>query len=110
MNLWEGCILDAAGECGVTLTDEQLTHIAEAVAGMHDNYYTAGYSPPSESGPSFRERELEAALESARRELNEYRSNVQAGLRNTFGMEHRTFAEFDRHGNIVLTNCNLTGF
>jgi len=44
MNYWEECLSIAAEECGLVLTDEQLSYLAEAVEGGRDNYSQAhGY-------------------------------------------------------------------
>lgn len=44
MNYWKECISIGADEIGLTLTDEQLNHLAESVQGGFENYGMAhGY-------------------------------------------------------------------
>lgn len=38
MNYWEECISQAADECGLVLTEEQLRFLTEAVKGSHESY------------------------------------------------------------------------
>ncbi len=38
MDYWEECISDAADECNLVLTEEQIKYIADSVCVAHENY------------------------------------------------------------------------
>lgn len=61
---WKECILDAASECGASLTDEQAAWIGEAVQGASENYGMAFYQPDSPYPSEI--KKLEAALKAER--------------------------------------------
>lgn len=44
---WAECLSNAAEECGLVITSEQLSELAEAVMGGHECYGMAFYQPPS---------------------------------------------------------------
>ncbi len=44
---WAECIAEAASECGLSLTSEQLECMAEHVKGAHECYGMAFYQPES---------------------------------------------------------------
>jgi hypothetical protein len=50
LDYWKECLGIAADECGLSLTDDQLTELAEGAMGGHDHYGMAFYSPPSING------------------------------------------------------------
>lgn len=37
IDYWQECLNDAADECGLSITLEQLEYLAKAVDGYHDN-------------------------------------------------------------------------
>ena len=47
LDYWKECIGEAADECGLSLTDEQLDCLAGSVQSGHENYGMAFYSPPA---------------------------------------------------------------
>lgn len=63
IDFWRECISNAAEDCGLTLTDEQIFVLAAAVEGGHENYSQAFYSPPAGEY-------LEAENKRLRRELD----------------------------------------
>ena len=46
-NYWFECIAEAASECGLTLSDDQVRFLAQAAEGAHDHYGQAFYRPES---------------------------------------------------------------
>ena len=72
---WEETLSDAAQECGLTLTPEQLTALAEAAQSAHECYGMAFYTPPSSDRIAVIERECKQKVESARAEANRMRDN-----------------------------------
>lgn len=66
MNYWEECISIAAEECGLTLTDEQLKYLTDAVEGGHENYGMAhGY----DCIPNPIESQAKSELQSLKRQM-----------------------------------------
>lgn len=81
LDYWKECISLAADECGVVLTGEQLTEIAESVKGGHENYGMAFYSPPASDRYSQIEREWQAKLDAKQAELDAYRDNAETAIK-----------------------------
>jgi RecJ-like exonuclease len=47
LEYWKECIADAACECELRMTQEQIEYMAGAVQGTHENYGLAFYQPES---------------------------------------------------------------
>jgi Zn finger protein HypA/HybF involved in hydrogenase expression len=60
---WKECIADAASECELELTGEQLAHLAECAEGAHDNYGMASYQPESPYPREIKRLEKELEVE-----------------------------------------------
>ena len=67
MEYWKESISSAAEDCGLIMTDEQLTYMAEAMKGSHDCYSLY-------SGNEFIPNPSESA---AKRELEELKRKIQ---------------------------------
>lgn len=68
VEIWEETISEAAEECNLQLTAEQLSSLADAVAGTHDNFDLVHYTP---SISDHYESERRKATEAHKRELEE---------------------------------------
>lgn len=104
MDYWKECIADGAEECGLTLTDEQLTELAASVALGHEHYGMAFYSPSSSDRLNDIERvwnEKYAALQS---EFDAYRGNAELAVKRALhqrsdeSVSIRKYGEVFRHG------------
>lgn len=78
---WEECIAQAAEECGLTLTPEQLEFMTDAVEGGHEHYGMAFYSPPSSDRYADIEREWKAKYDALQREFDKYRGNAETAVK-----------------------------
>lgn len=79
---WEECISVAAEECGAVLTREQVAYIAESVSTSHECYGMAFYSPPASDRLRDIESEYKRKLQAAEAELEAYRQDATAAVRN----------------------------
>jgi hypothetical protein len=85
LDYWKETLSQAAEECGLTLTEEQLTCLADAAEGSHENYGMAFYSPPDSDRIADIERGWKAKVEAAEASAERYRSDF---VRNIC-MRHR---------------------
>jgi hypothetical protein len=75
LEYWKETLAIAAEECALVLTDEQLTALAEAAQGSHENYGMAFYSPPSTDRLSEIEDGWRKKVKQAEAEAERYRSD-----------------------------------
>jgi hypothetical protein len=80
-NYWEDCIAEAAEECGLTITSEQLSELAESVRIGHDNYGMAFYSPPASDRIHDIESKWQDKVNRLQREFDSYRSNAERAVK-----------------------------
>ena len=81
LDYWRECVSQAAGDCGLTLTTEQLESIAYAVEGAHENYGMAFYSPPATDRISAIEEEYQARIDKLSREADKFREDAHAAVK-----------------------------
>ncbi len=97
---WEECVAEAAHECGVVLTKEQLESIASSVQSSHDNYGMAFYSPPSSDRFLEIEREHKKEIkrmeDEHRRELDSYKEQAEDTIRLTRNLLYRAREELEK--------------
>lgn len=99
---WKECLSCAADECGLTVTDEQLMVIAEAVRIAHNNYTMAFYSPPSSDRISDIEREWRAKLEAVNKELERYRANAETAIRQALRQRSDAHVSIGECGEVFI--------
>ena len=80
-NYWRECVASAAEDCGAVLTTEQVSEIAGAVEGAHENYGMAFYSPPASDRLHSIERESNAKLARLQAEFDVYRNNAETAVK-----------------------------
>lgn len=81
IDYWKECILNAAEECDLLMTEDQLNCLAEGVEGGHDNYSQAFYSPPSHERIDNIEREFKEKLRDKEKEFERFRINAEAAIK-----------------------------
>lgn len=99
-NYWEECILEAAEECGLTLTSDQLQRLAGAVEVSHENYGMAFYSPPASDRMKDIEREWKAKLEAKEQELERYRTNAETAVKQALNQRSDTLVSIGEDGEV----------
>jgi hypothetical protein len=105
---WKECISEAADECDLVLSSEQLRHLAESVEAGHDNYGMAFYSPPASDRIADIENEWKAKIEAKDRELECYRTNAETAVKRALHQHSDAqvsigeYGEVFRHGGCTV--------
>ena len=81
LEYWEECISQAADECSLAMTAEQLKALAKAAQDGHESYGMAFYSPSDSDRYSDLEREWKAKLKAKDQEMERYRSNAEMAVK-----------------------------
>ena len=104
LDYWKACIAEGADSCGLSLTDEHLTELAESVMGGHENYGMAFYSPPSIDRLNSIESEWKATYSQLQREFDPYRGNAETAVKKALrqysdsNVSIGEYGEVFRHG------------
>lgn len=88
LNFWKDVLSDGACEVALTLTDAQLTKLAEYASGAHENYGMAFYSPPDSDRLNAIEREWKARYSALETEFNNYRGTAEGAVKRILNV-HR---------------------
>ena len=78
---WKDCISEAANECDLKLTPEQLDCLAAGAEGGHEHYGMAFYSPPWTDRMSAIELENKDKLESLQAKFDTYVRNSEEAVK-----------------------------
>lgn len=78
---WSECISEAADECGVELTAEQLAVFARTVEGGHECYGMAFYSPPPSDRLNQIDRDWQKRFDALQAEFDVYRGDAETAVR-----------------------------
>lgn len=98
---WQECISEAAEECGLTITQEQIASIAEAVEGAHENYGMAFYQPPPSDRFNEIEREHKDELDALRREFDTYRGTAEKTVGRILRQHSDTIISITEDGDVL---------
>ncbi|MDL2200853.1 hypothetical protein QQF45_17565 [Halopseudomonas aestusnigri] len=104
LDYWEECISEGADSCGLDLTTEQITALAESAASGHEHYGMAFYSPPASERLDEIEREWKKKYDDLRAEFDRYIGNAETAVKRAL-RQHRdasvsigAYGEVTRHG------------
>ena len=75
LNYWTECIAQAAENCDLELTREQLECLAEAAENGHEHYGQAFYSPPNSNRITDLEKEYQQKI---KRQQQEHERSLEA--------------------------------
>jgi hypothetical protein len=78
---WKECIAEAAAECDLKLTPDQLDCLACGAEGGHEHYGMAFYSPPWSDRLSVIESEAADKLKRLQADFDKYRSNAETAVK-----------------------------
>lgn len=78
---WAECLACAADEIGLSFTADQLAHMADAIAGGHENYGMAFYSPPASDRVASIEREWKERNDRLQADFDKYRDNAETAVK-----------------------------
>lgn len=97
---WEECLSESADACGLVLTKDQLTYLAEGASGAHENYGMAFYSPPSSDRYNEIEREWKAKLKRLESEFDAYRGNAETAIKRALKQYSDSNVSIGAHGDV----------
>ena len=98
---WRECIANAAEECGLTLTAEQLDALAAGVEMGHEHYGMAFYSPPASDRLAVIEREWKAKHDALQAEFSAYRDNAETAVKRALRQHHKANVSIEKHGEVL---------
>ena len=101
LEYWEECISQASCDCELTLTDEQLTYLAEAVSGGHENYGMAFYSPPDSDRYNDIEREWERKYKALQAQFEKYQGNAETAVKQALGQYKDASISIGEYGEVL---------
>lgn len=101
LDYWKEGISKAAEECGLAMTAEQLECIAYAVAGGHENYWQAFYSPPWHDRMAVMQRECDERVKQRQAELDKYRDRAETALRQALRLYPDTKISIHEGGEVL---------
>ena len=78
---WAECLSNAAEECDLSLTKEQLESLATAAMYGHEHYGMAFYSPPPSDRISVIRQEEKEKLAALQRDYDEYKNNAETAIK-----------------------------
>ena len=99
---WKDCIAEAAEECGLSLTPEQLNALASSAEAGHENYGMAFYSPPDSDRLSDIEDTWKAKLKEQKQEHERYVANAELAVKQALRVHHDDHVTIGGHGEVLL--------
>jgi CRISPR/Cas system CMR subunit Cmr6 (Cas7 group RAMP superfamily) len=97
---WTECITQAAEDCNLSLTKEQLDCLVETVKLSHENYDQAFYSPPAIDFISEIEREFEERLKKEQAEHEEYVKNSEIAIKKALSVKIDDRVAIEKDGEV----------
>lgn len=101
LDYWKECISIAAGECDLTLTNEQLDALADSVSGGHEHYGMAFYSPPPSDRISDIENEWKRKLASLQAEFDAYRGDAETAIKRALRQDSDANVSIGKYGEVL---------
>jgi hypothetical protein len=96
---WKECIGQAAGECGLTMTDEQLMCLAQSAKDGHECYETGFHSPQYDRTPDVGQ-ELKSKYKMLERKFEDYKISAEAEVRRALRLGGGTGISISSSGKI----------
>lgn len=100
LEFWKDCIAEGADSCGLVLTAEQETALAESAMGGHECYGMAFYSPPASDRYSQIEREWKAKHDALQREFDAYRGNAETAVKQALRQPRDAIVSIGEYGEV----------
>lgn len=82
------------------LTKEQRDFIGKSLAGSHENYGMAHYTPPPSDRLNQIDREWEAKLKAVQRDFDAYREDAETAVRKALRQRVDTQVSIGKHGEV----------
>lgn len=83
------------------LTKEQRAFIAASLAGSHEHYGMAHYTPPASDREAVLQREADAKLKALQREFDAYREDAETAVRKALRQRVDTQVSIGKHGEVL---------
>ena len=99
---WKECMENAAEECGMTLTEEQLETFADFAKSGHDFYDQAFYTPSWTDRFDDMENEWKRKLKDKENELREYKQNAETAVKVALKQRPDDLISIGKHGEVTL--------
>lgn len=98
---WAECISQAACDCDLKLTDDQLCCLAEAASDGHESYGMAFYSPPNSDRYADIEREWEKKYKDLEKVLNKYQRDAETAMKQALNVHRDASITIGEHGEVL---------
>lgn len=105
---WKECISQAAEDCGLAMTDEQLEVLADSVRSGHECYGMAFYSPPNHERLDDIEKEWKAKLKAMEQEFDRYRDNAETAVKRALRQHSDANVSIGEYGEVTRWNGRAT--
>ena len=99
---WKECLSEAADECGLKLTAEQLDCLAGAAESGHEHYGMAFYSPPASDRVAAVERECREKLKAQQTGHERYVRNAETGIKQALRVRSDALVTIGEDGEVLL--------
>ncbi len=101
VDYWEECLSQAADECGLKLTKEQLSYLAGAAENGHEHYGQAFYSPPASDRISEIERDWKRKYAALEERLRQYEIDAETAVKRVGHMRSDASISIGKRGFIT---------
>ena len=98
---WKDCIAEAAEECDLKLTPEQLDCLAGGAEGGHEHYGMAFYSPPWSDRMGEIEREAADKLKRLQAEFDAYKGHAETAVKQALRVHRDDHVSIEPHGEVL---------
>lgn len=100
---WKECIAQAAADCDLTLSDDQLDCLATAAESGHEHYSMAFYSPSVGDYESRAEREWKDKYAELERRMRDHEDRTDKAIRRIGRIRADAIISIDQNGYVEAT-------
>lgn len=108
LDYWASCISEAALECDLVLTPEQLEVLASAAESGHDNYSMAFYEPSWSDRISDIESEWKAKYKALEKAHEAYKSNAETAVKKALRVHRDDNVSIGSYGEVYAHGGRTT--
>lgn len=98
---WRGCISQAAEDCNLILTKEQLQCLSESVEISHNNYDMAFYSPPNSERLDDIEKEYKLKIKKMEKDFEIYKENAETAVKKALNLYSDSKISMGERGEVL---------
>lgn len=108
LDYWKECVSIAADECDLSMTEEQLSYIADSVSSGHEHYGLAFYSPPASERISDIEGEWKRKLDALQAEFDKYKGNAETAVKRALRQNRDSNVSIGDYGEVLRHDGRTT--